>query len=153
MTGALRCKDVDGVITKFAEQSVMFVLAPPLRFKTGINAPGENGVQEWFDTFAGGLGYEFRELEITNNRTVAFCHSLDHIGGKRTDGTNTNIWGAKRLACGKSPTSTNPCRCIWTAVRRRRLILTRNGRRFSLAVLRVPTRGDRSTDNARKGEA
>lgn len=56
-----------------------------------INAPGENGVQEWFDTFVGGLGYEFCELEITNNDTVAFCHSLDHISGKRTDGTNTDI--------------------------------------------------------------
>lgn len=101
MTEALRSKDVDGVITKFAEQSVMFVLAPPLRFKTGINAPGANGVQEWFDTFAGGLEYEFRELEITNNDTVAFCHSLDHISGKRIDGTNTDVWVRETLGLRK----------------------------------------------------
>lgn len=101
MTAALRRKDVEGVITKFAEQSVMFVLAPPLRFKTGINAPGENGVQEWFATFAGELGYEFRELEITNNDTVAFCHSLDHISGKRTDGTTTDIWVRETLGLRK----------------------------------------------------
>lgn len=101
MTDALRNKDVDGVVSKFADQSVMFVLAPPLRFKTGVNSPGENGVQEWFDTFEGSLGYEFRELEITSGDTVAFCYSLDHISGKRTDGTETDTWVRETLGLRK----------------------------------------------------
>ena len=101
MTNALRNKDVDGVISKFADESVMFVLAPPLRFKTGVNASGANGVQEWFDTFEGALGYEFRELEITAAETVAFCHSLDHISGKRMDGSDTDIWVRETLGLRK----------------------------------------------------
>ncbi len=46
LTNALRAKNADGVVSQFADETVMFVLAPPLRFKTGVNAPGENGVQE-----------------------------------------------------------------------------------------------------------
>ena len=101
MTNALRNKDVDGVVSAFADDSVMFVLAPPLRFKTGVDSPGENGVREWFDTFEGSLGYEFRELEITSGETVAFCHSLDRIRGRRTDGTNTDTWVRETLGLRK----------------------------------------------------
>ncbi len=101
MTNALRRKDADGVVSLFAEKSVMFVLAPPLRFKTGVNAPGENGVQEWFDTFENDIGYKFRELEITSSETVAFCHSLDRISGKRTDGTDTDVWVRETLGLRK----------------------------------------------------
>lgn len=101
MTNALRKKDVQGVVSKFADKSVMFILAPPLRFKAGENAPGENGIQEWFDTFEGEIGYEFRELEITSGETVAFCHSLDRISGKRTGGTDTDIWVRETLGLRK----------------------------------------------------
>lgn len=101
LTEALRRKDVEGVASKFADESVMFVLAPPLRFKTGVNAPGASGIREWFDTFAGALGYEYRELEITAGETVAFCHSLDRISGKRTDGKDTDIWVRETLGLRK----------------------------------------------------
>jgi PhnB protein len=101
MTNAIRSKNSDGVVSQFADKSVMFVLAPPLRFKTGENAPGENGIQEWFDTFEGEIGYEFRELEITSGEAVAFCHSLDHISGKRTDGTDTDTWVRETLGLRK----------------------------------------------------
>lgn len=101
MTEALRAKNADGVTRHFADESVMFVLAPPLRFKTGVNSPGANGIQEWFDTFADSLGYEYRELEIAADEAVAFCHSLDHITGKRTDGTNTDVWVRETLGLRK----------------------------------------------------
>lgn len=101
MTDALRHKNVDGVTSKFADKSVMFLLAPPLQFKTGVNSPGENGVQSWFDSFVGALGYEFRELEVTGGETTAFCHSLDRISGKRTDGTDTDVWVRETLGLRK----------------------------------------------------
>ena len=101
MTDALRRKDADGFVSLFAEKSVMFVLAPPLRFKTGEGAPGAGGVQEWFDTFENDLGYEYRELEITSGEQVAFCHSLDRISGKRTDGTDTDVWVRETLGLRK----------------------------------------------------
>ncbi len=97
LTNALRAKNADDVVSQFADETVMFVLAPPLRFKTGVNAPGENGVQEWLDTFEDKIGYEVRELEITAGETVAFCHSLNRISGKRSGGENTDIWVRETL--------------------------------------------------------
>lgn len=101
MSAAIRAKDVDGAIAPFAEQSVMFVLAPPLRFTTGVNAPGANGVREWLDSFSGAIGYEFRELEITVGGDAAFCHSLDHLTGKRINGEETDVWLRETLGLRK----------------------------------------------------
>lgn len=101
MTEALRNKDVSSVISLFAQKSVMFVLAPPLRYIEGVNAPGENGVEDWFNSFDGPLGYEFRELEIVSSNDIAFCHSIDHISGKRSDGTHTDVWIRETLGLRK----------------------------------------------------
>lgn len=101
LTNATRQKDVAGAIAPFAEKTVMFVLAPPLRFKTGENAPGANGVAEWFSTFDGEIGSDYQELEITVGGDVAFCHSLEHLTGKRTDGTNTDLWFRETLGLRK----------------------------------------------------
>lgn len=101
MTAALRRKSTVDVMALFAEQSVMFVLAPPLMFRSGVNAPGAAGVQAWFDSFEGELGYEVRDLEVACASAVAFCHSLDRISGQRTDGTKTDLWVRETLGLRK----------------------------------------------------
>lgn len=101
MTDALRRKRAAEVVALFADESVMFVLEPPLRFKTGVNAPGTAGLQAWFDSFTGALGYEVRELEVTCGPAVAFCHSLDRISGQRTDGSQTDVWVRETLGLRK----------------------------------------------------
>lgn len=93
-------KDVTRVLSYFASDSVMFVLAPPLQFK-GSDSPGENGVKEWFDTFRGPIGYESRDRQITAGADVAFCHSLIRISGTRTDGGETDIWIRETLGLRK----------------------------------------------------
>lgn len=101
LINAIRNKDVKGVISQFAVETVMFLLAPPLQYKTGDDAPGETGIQEWFDSFQGAIGYEFRELQITTDEAVAFCHSLNRIGGTRSDGEKTDIWMRETLGLRK----------------------------------------------------
>lgn len=96
LTNAIRAKDADAVVSHYAAETVMFVLAPPLQFK-GDDAPGENGVKEWFSTFQGSIGYEIRDLNITTGETVAFCHSLNRISGTRSDGKATDIWVRETL--------------------------------------------------------
>ncbi|MBA3357347.1 MAG: hypothetical protein H0U18_15695 [Pyrinomonadaceae bacterium] len=44
----------------YAEDNVMFVIAPPLQYKAA-NSPGKQGVEEWFGTWEGSLGYEIRD--------------------------------------------------------------------------------------------
>lgn len=101
LTEALRTKDVDGVSKNFADKTVMMLLPPPLRFKTGENAPGTNGIEEWFATFDGDIGLESQEFEIVAGETVAFCHSLEHLTGKRTDSTQTDVWYRETLGLRK----------------------------------------------------
>jgi PhnB protein len=87
----LRTKDADRVISAFAEDSVMFVLAPPLAF-TAATGPGRAGVEEWFASWDGQLGLESRDLSITASEDVAFAHSLDHLQGAKTDGETVDMW-------------------------------------------------------------
>lgn len=101
LTKSIRQKDVVGAMAPFAERTVMFVLAPPLRFITGENAPGANGIADWFSTFVGEIGLDYQELAITASGDVAFCHSLEHLTGIRTDKTKTDLWFRETLGLQK----------------------------------------------------
>lgn len=101
LAAALRNKDVDASIAPFAETSTMFLLNPPLRFKTGENAPGAKGIKEWFESFVSDIGLEFTELEISAGESVAFLHCFVHLTGKRTDGTDTDLWYRETLGLHK----------------------------------------------------
>ncbi|HYP26481.1 MAG TPA: nuclear transport factor 2 family protein [Blastocatellia bacterium] len=100
LTEAIRAKDADGVISHFATETTMFVLAPPLQFK-GNEGPGENGIKEWFSSFRGPIQYEIRDLKITAGDDVAFCHSLNRISGTRSEGGETDIWVRETLGLRK----------------------------------------------------
>jgi PhnB protein len=85
---ALRAKDVDGVLAHYAPDSVTFDLAPPL-ISTAADA---KGLQAWFATWRGPLGYEIRDLTITAGDDAAFGHSLNRLSGTKTDGERADVW-------------------------------------------------------------
>ena len=87
----IRAKDPDRIVTHYAPDTVMFILAPPLRY-TPKNSPGKKGVEDWLSSFEGPIGYEIRDLTITAADDVAFCHSLNRISGTRSGGEKTDIW-------------------------------------------------------------
>jgi uncharacterized protein (TIGR02246 family) len=87
---AVRAKDVDRVIAHYAEDVVSFDLAPPLQY-AGREALRKS-LTEWFSTFRGPIGYEFRDLSITAGGDVTFCRSLNRISGRRTNGEETDVW-------------------------------------------------------------
>ncbi|MEH2456057.1 YybH family protein [Nostoc sp.] len=72
LTNALCAKNTERVISHYAANTVMFVLAPPLQYTTGNNAPAKKGIEEWFSSFQGSIGYEIRDLQITTGDDVAF---------------------------------------------------------------------------------
>lgn len=98
---SIRNKDVAGTISVFADRSVMFVLAPPLRFETGVNAPGADGLEDWFSTFESQIELIFTHIEIVFDGNVAFTHCLENMKGKRTDGTYTDLWYRETLGLQK----------------------------------------------------
>lgn len=78
----------------------MFVLPPPLENRTSAASeaePGKAGIQSWFDTWEGGIGYERVEVEIHVDGDLASATDLVRMVGKRTDGTETDLWFRETL--------------------------------------------------------
>ena len=95
----IRTRDVDRVMAHYAAEVISFDLAPPLQY-VGREALRKS-LGEWFQTFQGPIGYEVRDLSITAGEDVAFCRSLNRITGKRTDGTETDVWVRGTVGCRK----------------------------------------------------
>jgi PhnB protein len=85
---ALRNKDVGTVMAHHAGGSVTFDLAPPL-ISTGADA---KGLEAWFATWRGRLGYDIRDLSITAGDAAAFCHSLTRLSGTKIEGEKVDVW-------------------------------------------------------------
>ena len=91
-----RAKDAGKVVSCLAPGNVMFVLAPPLQHKSGPS-PDKKGVEEWFASFRGPLGFEVRDLVVVAGAEVAFCHSLNHLTGTKNDGERADYWFRETL--------------------------------------------------------
>jgi ketosteroid isomerase-like protein len=84
---ALRNKNAEGVLSHYAARLVHFSLAPPL-----ISAESDaKGLNAWFATWQGTIGYEIRDLSVTVGDDVAFSHSLNRIHGT-TNGEKSDLW-------------------------------------------------------------
>ena len=89
---AIRTKNVQGVRRCFTDDSIGFYIAPPLR-----ESPHQEDLAGWFATWREAIGYESRDLKITSGDDIAYCHSLSHLTGTRTDGERTDIWFRETL--------------------------------------------------------
>lgn len=98
---AMRAKDTDTVVSFFDADNVMFVLDPPLQHKSA-DSPGAEGLQKWFESWDGPLGYEVTDLHVTTGEDVAFCHSLNHMTGKKVDGERVDLWFRETLCFKKT---------------------------------------------------
>lgn len=86
---AIRAKDLAGAMSAYAPDTLVFDLAPPLQH--GIEAYRQ-GLEAWFSTFVGPIGYEMRDLSLAVGGDIAFSHSLNRISGKRSGGEQTDVW-------------------------------------------------------------
>ena len=90
-TKALHSKDLDGLMSHYAEDIVVFDVPPPLRYDGAVTY--RKNWADWFASFRGpNVGYEIRDLSITAGDDVAFCRSLNRITGARTSGEDTDVW-------------------------------------------------------------
>jgi len=95
---AMRAKDAAGVIAHQARDFVQFDLAPPLQT---VGAHPE-GLQGWFATWRGQIGYEIIDLHVIAGDDIAFCHALIHLTGSRTDGSESDVWFRNTLCLRKT---------------------------------------------------
>jgi PhnB protein len=84
----LRAKDAARVKRHGDEDMVQFSLAPPLV----ADESGPYGLERWFETWKGGIGYEIRDLEVVAGDGVAFSHSLNRLSGTKVGGEKPDLW-------------------------------------------------------------
>ena len=87
---ALRIKDIDGVMSLYADDLVGFDIVPPLQY---VGAAAYR--RRWLETFAaytGPIEYEVRDLQITTHGELAFLRSLNHVQGTLASGQRTDLW-------------------------------------------------------------
>ncbi len=87
---ALRHKNLEGVMSLYAQDVVSFDIVPPLQY-VGADA-FRKAWEEVFLAFQGPIGYEIHDLSITVGDDVAFTHSLNRISGTMHNGQQTGIW-------------------------------------------------------------
>jgi ketosteroid isomerase-like protein len=73
---AMRTGDVGQLVAQYTPDVVKFDLAPPLLNPGPRDA---NMLKNWFAGFAGPVGYEIRDLQVTAGGDVAFCHSVNRL--------------------------------------------------------------------------
>jgi ketosteroid isomerase-like protein len=92
-TAGLRRKSASDVIAQFGQGYVHFSLAPPLI----SNASDAAGMNRWFETWKGGLGYEFRALDIATHGDLAYAFGLVHLSGTKVGGPDISLWSRLTL--------------------------------------------------------
>jgi ketosteroid isomerase-like protein len=101
---AITARDARRAVAHCAPEIVSFSLAPPLRY-TGDEVRDPAGIEGWFETWDGPIGYDIGEPVIEAGDDVAFCHGLTHMTGTKTDGERVDLWfrstvGLRRTAAG-----------------------------------------------------
>ena len=84
----LRSKNASRVTSHGTQDIVHFSLAPPLV----ADEEGPYGLEAWFKTWQGPIGYEIRDLAISAGDDIAFSHSLNHMTGTKTTGEKADVW-------------------------------------------------------------
>ena len=87
---AIHDKNIEGVMSIYAQEVVSFDIVPPLRY-VGADAYRKRW-EETFSSFQGPIGYEIHDLNITVGDDVAFTHSLNRISGTMNNGQKTDLW-------------------------------------------------------------
>ena len=87
---AIRDKNIEDVMSLYAQEVVSFDIVPPLRYMgaDAFRKPWE----EVFSSFQGPIGYEILDLNITAGDDVAFTYSLNRISGTMKNGLKTDLW-------------------------------------------------------------
>lgn len=84
-------KNAEAALDFYSEDIVNFDLAPPLAYRAS-EAVDPAGLQAWFDSWDGPIGLTLDQLEIRVKDKLAFAFGFMHLGGKRMDGSQTNVW-------------------------------------------------------------
>jgi ketosteroid isomerase-like protein len=98
---ACRAKDIDQLMSLYAENIVYFDVVAPLQF-VGHDAVRRNFLR-WFDEYDGAIGLETRDLTVAVHGDVAFAHMLHLDSGTRRNGLELAVWLHSTVCLRRSP--------------------------------------------------
>jgi ketosteroid isomerase-like protein len=82
-------KDAAAIVAPYAQDAVVFNLAPPL-FHRGVDLQEK---QAWLDTWEGPIDCESRDFSITVSGDFAFCHGFYRLSGTpKAAGRPVSFW-------------------------------------------------------------
>ena len=87
---AIQQRDAINVNAALDSDVVTFEVAGPLQI-TSAQATDVALTQAWLESFAEGPIVTMDELKICADGTVAFCHSLNRLQGRRADGQEVDV--------------------------------------------------------------
>lgn len=88
--GAMARHDAAAANEVLDAEVVAFELAGPLQVPAA-QATDASAIQAWLDGFVEGPEVSFEELAIHADGSVAFCHSLNRLRGRRADGPTGRV--------------------------------------------------------------
>ena len=90
---ALSAKDARAVVGHCSPDYVQYSLAPPLQTGPADQA----GLQAWFNTWDGPIGYAFDNPHVVARDDLAVAWGLCRMSGTKTDGTKVDLWFRQSL--------------------------------------------------------
>ena len=87
---AFRLKDIDRVMSLYADDIVYFDLVPPLRYTGSAALRGR--FSDWFERWETAIGQELREVNIVTSGDIAAAHMLIRTSGTLKTGQQVGYW-------------------------------------------------------------
>ena len=94
---AVHAKNPAPLAARQARDIVTFDVLPPLHAR-GSDAV-EAKTRAWFDAYAGDIGYEVQDLQVTASDDVGFCSFLYRVSGTLASGGKVDMWVRATLGC------------------------------------------------------
>lgn len=94
---AVHDKNPGPLTARQAPDVVTFDVLPPLCARG--NEAVEEKTRAWFDSYAGEIGYEVRDLHITADSDIGFCSFVYHVSGTLVAGDEVDMWVRATLGC------------------------------------------------------
>ncbi|WP_439815130.1 YybH family protein [Zavarzinia sp. CC-PAN008] len=98
----IRDKDAGRATAGYLPNAVICDLAPPLAH-SGPAEEERGGLEAWFATWDGPIGYDIRLEQVTVGGDAAFAHGFLHISGTKTDGQRNAVWARLTVCLVRTP--------------------------------------------------
>ncbi len=90
VSDAVRAKDSQAMVARYAADVLAFDLIEPLQYRGRDEV--RRRADEWLSSWQGPITFELRDLVFSTGSESAFCHSLNHVAGTKTDGAAVDMW-------------------------------------------------------------